>query len=804
MKKTLILAAALIGVATTSAQAQKDSLRQEEIQEVVVKGVRAQKNAPFAVANIQKSELQQFGKSGQELPFLFARTPGILAWSENGVGTGTSHLRIRGAAGSRINVTLDGVALNSPEDQTVFWANMNSYAALLGSAQIQRGVGGSTNGDGAFGGSISLATAAPTQEASLELTGSYGSYNTYHTGLNFSTGMLGNHWIFSGAYHETATDGYLHGTDGRSGSYLGALTYYADRLTLAYKNIGNFEKTGQAWNGVTAGNDDATLMGNDIRTYADLHHRGLGRFNSLYESLVFDEALWQFPQDARGNFLTRRYTLQDGSLWRKTTDNFYQNHNILSAVWRPSGHWTHNAALHYTYGYGYYNEFRPNNKFAKFGLTATDAAGNKIKRTDFVRRKGLAQHTYGLVYNLNYSDGHKELTGGINLQQFRGSHFGYLTYVKDKGQTQNFTGKQYYDSDARKDDYSAFVKGTLHAGSYLDFFADIQYRHVAYKTDGINDKFVEQPNGTYKNQQLDIDADYNFVNPKAGITFHSGAHKAYASAAYASREPERNNFTDNGNYPAPRAEHLIDLELGYAYTGKNWNAGINLYRMNYKNQLVQTGEQSDIGEALTTNIDKSYRTGIELTAAWSPTQWITLEGNAALSRNRIKNFTEYLDDWDNPRPKDYDPKTQTAASNPNWKPTTQHYQHTSIAISPAAILNAMAALHYKGFQATWHTSFVSRQYLDNTADKLRSLPCFSQSNLHIGYTTKTTHRTLGIKEVALGLDLVNLFGRRYAASGWVYSAVSAKNKYTPDNRYYQIGFIPMAGFNTLTNLTLKF
>ena len=804
MKKTLILAAALIGVATTSAQAQKDSLRQEEIQEVVVKGVRAQKNAPFAVANIQKSELQQFGKSGQELPFLFARTPGILAWSENGVGTGTSHLRIRGAAGSRINVTLDGVALNSPEDQTVFWANMNSYAALLGSAQIQRGVGGSTNGDGAFGGSISLATAAPTQEASLELTGSYGSYNTYHTGLNFSTGMLGNHWIFSGAYHETATDGYLHGTDGRSGSYLGALTYYADRLTLAYKNIGNFEKTGQAWNGVTAGNDDATLMGNDIRTYADLHHRGLGRFNSLYESLVFDEALWQFPQDARGNFLTRRYTLQDGSLWRKTTDNFYQNHNILSAVWRPSGHWTHNAALHYTYGYGYYNEFRPNNKFAKFGLTATDAAGNKIKRTDFVRRKGLAQHTYGLVYNLNYSDGHKELTGGINLQQFRGSHFGYLTYVKDKGQTQNFTGKQYYDSDARKDDYSAFVKGTLHAGSYLDFFADIQYRHVAYKTDGINDKFVEQPNGTYKNQQLDIDADYNFVNPKAGITFHSGAHKAYASAAYASREPERNNFTDNGNYPAPRAEHLIDLELGYAYTGKNWNAGINLYRMNYKNQLVQTGEQSDIGEALTTNIDKSYRTGIELTAAWSPTQWITLEGNAALSRNRIKNFTEYLDDWDNPRPKDYDPKTQTAASNPNWKPTTQHYQHTSIAFSPAAILNAMADLHYKGFQATWHTSFVSRQYLDNTADKLRSLPCFSQSNLHIGYTTKTTHRTLGIKEVALGLDLVNLFGRRYAASGWVYSAVSAKNKYTPDNRYYQIGFIPMAGFNTLTNLTLKF
>lgn len=804
MKKTLILAAALIGVATTSAQAQKDSLRQEEIQEVVVKGVRAQKNAPFAVANIQKSELQQFGKSGQELPFLFARTPGILAWSENGVGTGTSHLRIRGAAGSRINVTLDGVALNSPEDQTVFWANMNSYAALLGSVQIQRGVGASTNGDGAFGGSVSLATAAPAQEPSLELTGSYGSYNTYHTGLRFSTGMLGNHWIFNGAYHETATDGYLHGTDGRSGSYFGGLTYYADRLTLAYKNIGNFEKTGQAWNGVTAGNGDATLMGDAIRTYQDMYHHGLGRFNPLYEGIVFDESHWRFPQDARGNFITHRYAMQDGSLWKKTTDNFYQNHNILSVVWRPGTHWTHNAALHYTYGYGYYNEFRPNNKFSKFGLTATDAAGNKIKRGDFVRRKGLAQHTYGLVYNLNYSDKLMEVLGGVNLQQFRGSHFGYLTYVKDKGQTQNFTGLQYYDSDARKDDYSAFVKGTLHAGSYLDFFADIQYRHVAYKTDGINDKFLEQPDGTYQNQQLDINADYNFLNPKAGITFHSGAHKAYASAAYASREPERNNFTDNGNYPAPRAEHLIDLELGYAYTASNWSASINLYRMNYKNQLVQTGEQSDIGEALTTNIRKSYRTGIELTAAWKPATWITLEGNAVLSQNRIKDFTEYLDDWDNPRPKDYDPKTQTAPSNPNWKPTTQHYQHSTIAFSPTAILNAIADLHYKGFQALWHTSFVSRQYLDNTAEKLRSLPCFAQSNLHLGYTAKTTRHTLGIKEITIGIHLNNLFGRRYAASGWVYSAVSSSNHYTPDNRYYQIGFMPMAGFNTLTNLTLKF
>ena len=231
-----------------------DSLRMEELQEVVVKGVWASKDAPFAVANIKKQELQQFSATGKELPFLFAQTPGILSWSENGVGTGTTYMRIRGAAGSRINVTLDGVPLNSPEDQTVFWANMNSYASLLGGVQIQRGVGTSTNGDGAFGGTIALSTRQPSLKPSAEVNVSYGSYNTFHLGGQFSTGLLWDHLVFDGAYHETNTDGFIHGTSGRSGSYYGGLSYVSDDFVIRYKNIGNFEKTGQAWNGVTAGN----------------------------------------------------------------------------------------------------------------------------------------------------------------------------------------------------------------------------------------------------------------------------------------------------------------------------------------------------------------------------------------------------------------------------------------------------------------------------------------------------------------------------------------------------------------------
>ncbi|WP_311550234.1 TonB-dependent receptor domain-containing protein [Prevotella aurantiaca] len=785
MRKLLVFTAI---ACAASVQAQTvDTLASQELQEVIVAGVRAQKNAPFAVANIKKAELSSFAKTGRELPFLFAHTPGIFAWGENGLGTGTSAMRIRGAGGSRINITLDGVSLNSPEDQTVFWANMNSYGALMSSVQIQRGIGTSTNGDGAFGGSISLATATPNNQPSVELSGSFGTYKTYNTGVKFSTGLLGNYFLFDGAYNETATDGYLHGTAGRSGSYYGGLTFLGDNFQIRYKNIGNFEKTGQAWSGVVAGNNDASLMGNEIKTYKDLYERGLGRFNPLYEGLVFDYDKWTFPTDANGKYLTYRYKMDNGSYWAKTTDNFYQNHNILSAAWKPNDSWSHNIALHYTYGHGYYNEFRPNNKFSKFGLTATDVNGKTIKRSDFVRKKGLTQHTYGILYNVNYKNENWDMLGGINLQQFRGSHFGYLTYVANKGQVQDFTGLKYYDSDGNKKDYSFFAKATYHLDTTWNLFADVQYRFVNYKADGKNDKFYELATGGYTNQILNINESYNFVNPKAGISYHNNGHKAYLSMAYASREPERNNFTDNGKYPAPNAEHLFDVELGYQYAGDNWHAGTNLYYMGYKDQFVQTGEQSDIGENLTTNVKNSYRMGAELTAGWNATSWFSFEGNAALSINKIKDFDEFVENWDDKN-----------------APLKVHYNNSTLAFSPSAILNGFMNFHYKGVQLVWHTNYVSRQYLDNSAHKDRYLPAFSQTDINLSYALNMGKKQKCLKEVLFGLNFNNIFNSHYAASGWVYSAVSDNSKYTNDNRYYQIGFMPMAGFTMMGNITLKF
>ena len=354
MKKNLLMMAALMSAAVANVQkntARYDSTKVEKLQEVVVNGVRAQKNAPYAVTNIKKSELNEFSKTGQELPFLFAQTPGVIAWSENGLGTGTTYMRIRGAGDSRINVTLDGVPLNSPEDQCVFWANMNSYGSLLGSVQIQRGVGSSTNGDGAFGGTIALSSATPSLRPGGEASFSYGSYDTINWGGQFSTGLLWNHLIIDGAFHQTTTDGFMHGTKGRSGSYYGGLTWMKDNLQIRYKNIGNFERTGQAWNGVTTGYGDNSLMEGTygthtgIKTYKDMYDAGLGRYNTLYERLVTgDDGL--FVKDANGNYLTERYKMVDGSLWEKTTDNFWQNHNIISAAWDINDYWTTTASLH--------------------------------------------------------------------------------------------------------------------------------------------------------------------------------------------------------------------------------------------------------------------------------------------------------------------------------------------------------------------------------------------------------------------------------------------------------------------------
>ena len=600
---------------------------------------------------------------------------------------------------------------------------------------------------------------------------SYGSYNTFNVGGSFSTGLLWNHLIFDGAYHETNTDGYIHGTSGRSGSYYGGLSWVSDNFVIRYKNIGNFEKTGQAWNGITAGDNDMSLMdgtygiNTGIKEYKDLYNVGLGKYNTLYETLAYD-ADGNFMKDANGNYVTERYKLADGTLWDKTTDNFWQNHNILSAAWDINEHWSTTASLHYTHGYGYYKEFRLNNKLKKYGLNNFKLSdGSTLKKTDFVRKKGLTQDTYGMVGNVNYKDDSWDVIGGLSVQQFDGNHFGYLTYIKNEELRNHLMSNgdyQYYDSDAKKLDASAFIKALFHIDDSWDVFGDMQYRHVGYKTDGYNDKFYEDENtGEIKKHNLDIDKKYDFFNPKAGVSFHQDGHRAFFSAALSHREPERNNFTDNGSYPAPKAESLLDFELGYSYSAQNWRAGATLYYMDYTDQFVQTGAQSDIGEALTTNIKDSYRMGVELTAGVDLTPWLSIEGNAALSQNKIKDFDEVVEDWDN--------GSQNI-----------HYNNSTLAFSPSTILNGFVNFHLKGY---------------------RSLPGYSVSNFNLNYSLPVKKF---LKEIVFGANINNIFNQHFAQSGWVYSAIYSSGGHPNDNRYYQIGYVPSAGITAMGSITLRF
>lgn len=828
MKKVFFLSLTLItslAVKAGNETFEADSLRLRQLNEVVIDGVRAHENEPFATTEIGRQELDDYSKSGRELPFLFSRTPGVIAWSENGTGIGTTYMRIRGAADSRINVTLDGVALNSPEDQCVFWVNMNSYASLLGSAQIQRGLGTSTVGDGAFGGSVALTSKLPNPEKSAELTASYGSFNTLRLGGAFSSGTILNSLIIDGAFNMTQTDGFMHGTKGRAGSYYGGLLWTpSDNIMIRYRNIGNFEVTGQAWNGTTAGNDDSSLMDDmylgptGIKEYKDMYKAGLGQYNSLYEYLDYDDANWCFVQDADGKYVTHRYQMKDGSFWDRTTDNFWQDHNILSMAWNVSDAFSTSLTAHYTYGYGYYEEFRYKNKVSKYGLSnGLNAEGdpvwsdgtNSVQKTDFVRKKGLEQHTYGVIWNNVYTMDRLDLRSGVSLQQFKGNHFGYLPYVKDDALNEYVTANglnKYYDSDATKNDLSAYIKAGFDITESLHAFADAQYRHVGYTTDGYNDRYYVNADGTTTKHNLDIDKKYNFINAKAGLTWIKGGHKLHALVATAGREPERNNFTDNGTYPAPNPEYMIDYEAGYSYSGSIWNAGFNLYYMDYKDQFVQTGAVSDIGEALTTNIKSSYRTGIELTAAVQPLKWLSLEGNAALSENCLNDFDEVIEDWrdkyspDDPSMDKYKQDYHIDGNGDKLR-TIPHKGKTALAFSPSVILNGFVNFNLGNFKATWHTGYVSRQYLDNSQNTDRSLPAYSLSDLSFSYTVPMKK---ALNSIVIGADLNNVLNARVATNGWVYSAVDEKDGFTPDKRYYQIGFIPAAPFSALAHITLKF
>lgn len=734
MKKVLLFVSALVAGHSFSyaqqAVAKRDTSRFSNnvaLDEVVVTATKAMKGTPVAYTNFSKEQIAE-KNFGQDVPYLISQTPSVIVTSDAGTGIGYTGFRVRGTDANRINITVNGVPVNDSESHTVFWVNMPDFASSVENVQIQRGVGTSTNGAASFGATIAMQTQGMSYKPYAEVSTAGGSFGTFKTTGKVSTGLLKNKFVFDARASHIQSDGFIDRASANMNSYFASGAYYGDNTMIKFQTFGSKEKTYQSWNGVSSDKLKTDRTFNSCGMYTD------------------------------ENGVTRFYDNQ--------TDNYQQQHYHLMATQRVGDYWNMNATLHYTRGKGYYEDYKPNSKFGSYKLPAfTDKDGNVIKRSDLVRQKWLDNHFFGAVYSANYRKDNWHLTLGAAANKYDGSHYGKVIWVKN---IMNLDpDHEYYRSNGDKLDYNAFAKLNVLLTEGLNGYVDLQYRGIDYRMKGEDDKAG----------MLDIHKNYNFFNPKFGLNYaFAKNHNAFVSFSIANREPNRNNFTEAAENERPTFETLYDYEAGYEYRTDRFHVGANLYLMDYNNQLILTGKISEIGEALTSNIKDSYRTGIELMGGVRITNWLNWEGNVTLSQNKIKNFTEFVDDWD------------------TGEQITKHYDKTNIAFSPNVIANSMFNFAYKGFNAAFNSSFVGRQYMDNTASSDRSIDPYFVNNIRFGYTFKPKF----METITVDFTVNNLFNEQYETNGWVYSYFEGGVRKKDD------GYFTQAGTNFMGRLVMRF
>jgi len=733
MKKELLLSGigGLLIIGIPAIAQEVDTTKVYQLNEIVVSAIQAQKETPVAFQNLSATQLSNHN-TGQSLPYLMAGTPSLILTSDGGNGVGYATMRIRGTDANRINFTIDGVPLNEAESQEVFWVNMADFAASLDQLQIQRGVGTSTNGSAAFGATVSMQTQKPSTVPYAEVVSSAGSFATFLTMVKGGTGLLGNHFVFDARYSNVQTDGYIDRARVDMHSYFISTAYYNHGTILKFRTFGSSEVSYQAWNGV----DGSMLKTNR-------------RFNSCG---AYEE-----------NGTTKFYDNQ--------TDNYWQHHYHLLGTQRLNDCLDLNLTLHYTDGKGYYEDYKANAKYEAYKLpNYIESEGNTLSRTDLVRRKWMRNDFYGGLFHLQYQNKQLQIVTGSSINNYTGDHFGRVIWVKTAANLPK-PDYEYYRSRGKKLDYNVYVKSSFRFLDSFHTYIDLQFRGIDYHIDGSDDKAGDN---------LHVDRHFSFFNPKAGINYNRNAHNAYLSFAVAHREPNRKNFTENGPKEQPAFERLFDWEAGYSYSSSRFHAGMNLYYMNYRNQLILNGKISEIGEPLTSNIRDSYRTGVELTCAIQLLPCLRWEGNVTLSQNKIRHFTEYVDTYD---------------TNWNELPQTVNNLGTSaIAFSPNTMANSLLDFKFRNAFATFSSAYVGRQYLDNTSERMRSLDPYFVSKLQVGYTFYPAF----MKELAFDVSINNLFNEQYETNGWVWSYILA------GERRQDCGYFTQAGTNFMGRMTFKF
>ena len=710
------------------------------LNQVDVVANRADSKTPVAYTNIGKRQLTA-NNDGRDMTYLLNMTPSVTVSSDAGGGMGYTAMRVRGSDPSRINVMANGLPLNDPESHRVYWVNMPDLASSLRDVQIQRGVGTSTNGAGAFGASINMVTDASSEDPYAELSGSYGMYNTNRQTLRVGSGLLGNHWSVDARLSHMGSDGYIDRASSQLWSYFGQAAFQGYNTSLRLVAFGGKERTYMAW---------------DYASKEQMEEYGR-RYNPCGEYI-----------DKDGN---RAY-------YADQFDNFVQHHFQLLFSQRIGEWFNINAALFYTKDDGYYDQYKTGRTLVEYGLQPfMNADGELVKKSDLIRLKYNVNGFGGGQATVNFRRGRWNATLGGAVSDFDGHHYGRVKWVR------NYVGpidplQKYYDNHGRKFDSNVYLRANYDIDRHFSVFADLQYRHIHYTITGMSDNWDWN---TSSLAMLDVERRWDFFDPKVGVNYTSGAHRGFASWAVAQKEPTRDNFTDGTPESYPKAERLDDFEVGYSFNHKLFSVGVNLYYMLYKDQLVVTGQLSDTGNPLSVNVPDSYRMGIELQGALRPCEWFDWQFNLTLSRNRIKNFVEYIyeDEWTNPISFDLG--------------------DTPIAFSPDIIFNNAFNFKYRDFDASLNSRYVGKQYMNNARSEAALLDAYFVSDLHLGYSFRNL---IGIKELRLGFSIYNLFNEKYFNNGYAgagYTVVDGKKEI-----YRYAGYAAQAPTHVMATMSLKF
>jgi iron complex outermembrane receptor protein len=658
----------------------------------------------------------------------------LVETSESGNGIGYTSLRIRGTDGSRINVTIDGIPLNDPESQQVIWVDLPDLASSVENIQVQRGAGTSSNGAGAFGATISIETLNPDNEAFAEVSSSIGSFNTMKYMVSAGSGLLAGRFAVQMRYSDLKSDGFIERTGSDHQSAFISGVYRTDRSWLKANIILGKEHTGISWWGVPKDMLEVNRRYNPAGEYTD------------------ETGMTQY--------------------YDNESDNYLQNHYQLIYSMKLSNSLSINTALHYTKGKGYYEEYRENQPLADYGLPSIIIRDTIIDATDLIRRKWLSNDFYGLIYSLKYRNRRIEAIAGGGMNLYLGDHFGRIIWMRNAGNTEK--DYRWYLNKSRKSEISLYGKVNYSLSDKIIMFGDLQYRHILYKMTGFDDDYKD----------LEQEYNFGFVNPKAGIFFSITPNQdVYYSFSVANREPTRADFKEaaGDTIATPKYETLYDSELGYKLRMNKSSLAINLYGMVYKDQLVPTGELSNVGYSIMTNVEKSYRLGVELTAGIRPSDFIDWNLNMTLSKNKIKDFVQYYIDYN--------------TSDGSSEYLSNNLGEVDIAYSPSFILSSDLAFKVqKHIDIHLLGKYVGKQYFDNTMNPDRMIDPYFVNNIRLDYAPQLKH----IKEIDIQFLINNFFNEIYESNAyggsWFEDGVEKSWSY----------YFPQAGINYMFRIGVRF